>query len=113
MVYRPKSLLERLELLRQYGADLAQWRDLSLDDYLRSRTTRYAVERLLFLVAGTVLDMLDHVLSARHEVVSDSYEEIVTNARTGTALISSDLHGCATRAGRISQCARPRVRRPR
>ena len=85
MVYRPKSLLERLELLRQYGADLTQWRDLSLDDYLRSRTTRYAVERLLFLVAGTVLDMLDHVLSARHEVVSDSYEEIVTNARTGTA----------------------------
>ena len=43
------------------------------------------MERLLFLVAGTVLDMLDHVLSARHEVVSDSYEEIVTNARTGTA----------------------------
>ena len=49
MVYRPESLLERLELLRQYGADLTQWRDLSLDDYLRSRTTRYAVERLLFL----------------------------------------------------------------
>ena len=92
MVYRPKSLLERLELLRQYGADLAQWRDLSLDDYLRSRTTRYAVERLLFLVAGTVLDMLDHVLSARHEVVSDSYEEIVTNAHRH-ALISSDLYG--------------------
>ena len=92
MVYRPKSLLERLELLRQYGADLTQWRDLSLDDYLRSRTTKYAVERLLFLVAGTVLDMLDHVLSARHEVVSDSYEEIVTNAHRH-ALISSDLYG--------------------
>ena len=29
MVYRPESLLERLELLRQYGADLTQWRDLS------------------------------------------------------------------------------------
>jgi uncharacterized protein YutE (UPF0331/DUF86 family) len=92
MVYRPESLLERLELLRQYGADLTQWRDLSLDDYLRSRTTKYAVERLLFLVAGTVLDMLDHVLSARHEVVSDSYEEIVTNAHRH-ALISSDLYG--------------------
>ena len=31
MVYRSESLLERLELLRQYGADLTQWRDLSLD----------------------------------------------------------------------------------
>lgn len=65
MVYRPRSLLERLELLRQYGADLSQWRDLSLDDYLRSRTTRYAVERLLFLVAGTVLDILARGIQRR------------------------------------------------
>ena len=92
MVYRPRSLLERLELLRQYGADLAQWKSLSLDDYLASRTTRYAVERLLFLIAGSVLDILDHVLSARHEVVSDTYEEILTNARRN-AVISPDLHG--------------------
>ena len=92
MVYRPRSLLERLELLRQYGADLSQWRSLSLDDYLASRTTRYAVERLLFLIAGSVLDILDHVLSARHEVVSDTYEEILTNAHRHT-LISGDLYG--------------------
>ena len=92
MVYRPRSLLERLELLRQYGADLSQWRDLSLDDYLRRRTTRYAVERLLFLIAGSVLDILDHVLSARHEVVSDTYEEILTNAHRH-ALLSADLYG--------------------
>ena len=91
MVYRPRSLLERLELLRQYGADLSQWRSISLDDYLADRTTRYAVERLLFLIAGNVLDILDHVLSARHEVVSDTYEEILTNARRH-ALISVDLH---------------------
>ena len=92
MVYRPRSLLERLELLRQYGADLAQWKSLSLDDYLASRTTRYAVERLLFLIAGSVLDILDHVLSARHEVVSDTYEEILTNARRHD-LLSADLYG--------------------
>lgn len=91
MVYRPESLLERLELLRQYGADLSQWRGLSLDDYLQSRTTRYAVERLLFLIAGAVLDILDHVLSARHDVVSDTYEEILTNSHRH-ALISSDLY---------------------
>lgn len=92
MVYRPRSLLERLELLRQYGADLSQWGSLSLDDYLASRTTRYAVERLLFLIAGGVLDILDHVLSARHEVVSDTYEEILTNARRHD-LLSADLYG--------------------
>ena len=60
MVYRPKSLLERLELLRQYG----------------------------FISGSTCWTMC----CARHEVVSDSYEEIVTNAHRH-ALISSDLYG--------------------
>ena len=47
---------------------------------------------MLFLIAGSVLDILDHVLSARHEVVSDTYEEILTNAHRH-ALISADLYG--------------------
>ncbi len=92
MVHRPSALSERMELLRQYGADLSQWRGLSLDGYLASRTTHYAVERVLFLIAETVLDMLDHVLSARHEIVSNSYEEILLNARR-QGLISSELYG--------------------
>lgn len=92
MVYRPRALAERLELLRQYGADLLQWQGLSLDGYLASRTTHYAVERVLFLIAETILDMLDHVLSARHEVVSHSYEETLLNAHRH-GLISSSLYG--------------------
>ena len=93
MVYRPRTLMERLELLRQYGADLSQWHGLSLNDYLASRTTHYAFERVLFLIAETVLDMLDHVLSARYEIVSDTYEEIILNAHRN-GLISSNLYGC-------------------
>lgn len=96
MVYRPRTLMERLELLRQYGADLSQWQGLSLADYLASRTTHYAVERVLFLIAETVLDMLDHVLSARHEIVSDTYEEIILNAHRN-GLIESLRFAARTR----------------
>ena len=83
MVYRPDSVAKRLERLREYRVDLAQWRDLSLDEYLASRTTRYAVERLLHLVAEAVLDILDHLLSAQQEIVSDTYEDVLSNAHRG------------------------------
>ena len=83
MVYRPDSVAKRLEKLRAYRADLAQWRDLSLDEYLADRTTRYAVERLLHLISEAVLDILDHLLSAKHEIVSDTYEDVLSNAHRG------------------------------
>lgn len=83
MVYRPDSVAKRLEKLRQYQRDLAQWRDLSLDEYLADRTTRYAVERLLHLMAESVLDILDHLLSAKREIVSDTYEDVLSNAHHG------------------------------
>ena len=75
--------IERLEKLRAYRADLAQWRNLSLDEYLADRNTRYAVERLLHLVWEAVLAILDHLLSAKQEIVSDTYEDVPSHARRG------------------------------
>lgn len=83
MVYRPDSVAKRLEKLREYQGDLAQWRDLSLDEYLADRTRRYAVERLLHLIAEAALDILDHLLSAKQETVSDTYEDVLSNAHRG------------------------------
>ena len=83
MVYRPDSVAKRLEKLREYRGDLAQWRDLSLSEYLAERNTRYAVERLLHLMAESVLDILDHLLSAKQEIVSDTYEDVLSNAYRG------------------------------
>ncbi|MDE0026419.1 MAG: DUF86 domain-containing protein [Spirochaetaceae bacterium] len=83
MVYRPDSVAKRLEKLREYQGDLAQWRDLSLDEYLADRNTRYAVERLLHLTAEAALDILDHLLSAKQEIVSDTYEDVLSNAHRG------------------------------
>ncbi len=91
MVYRPDSVARRLEKLREYRGDLAQWRDLSLDEYLADRTPRYAVEWLLHLIAEVVLDILDHLLSATREIVSDTYEDVLSNAHRG-GLLTEDRY---------------------
>ena len=91
MVYRPDSVAKRLEKLRGYRVDLAQWRDLSLDEYLADRNTRYAVERLLHLISEAVLDILDHLLSAKQEIVSDTYEDVLSNAHRG-GFLSEDRY---------------------
>ena len=93
MVYRPDSVAKRLEKLRGYRVDLAQWRDLALDEYLADRNTRYAVERLLHLIAEAVLDILDHLLSAKQEIVSDTYEDVLSNARRGGFLTEERYRG--------------------
>lgn len=80
MVYRKESLIRRIEKLREYKHDLMEFGDLSFDDYLKDKKIRYSIERLLFLISENILDFLDHILSARYDTVSDSYEEIITNA---------------------------------
>jgi uncharacterized protein YutE (UPF0331/DUF86 family) len=81
MVFRPESILRRLERLREYAADLGAWRTLSLADYVADRHIRYSVERVLHLTTEVILDILDHVLSTKHDVVSDTYEDVLVNAR--------------------------------
>jgi len=92
MVYRPESLIRRLEKLREYARDLDELPVGGVDDYRENKTIRYAVERLLVLVAEVVIDVMDHLLSARHSVISDGYEEVLANARAN-ALISEELYG--------------------
>ena len=92
MVYRPESLLRRVETLREYARDLDDLPIAGFADYEGNKTIRYAVERLLVLVAEVVIDILDHLLSARHSVISDGYEEVRANARAN-ALISEELYG--------------------
>jgi len=95
MVYRKAGLLKRLEKLREYNADLHALGLTELDVFLSDKTVRYAVERLLFLVAENILDFLDHILSARFETVSESYEEIITNARRQGVLDDALPYSCS------------------
>lgn len=80
MVYRRESLLKRLEKLREYRHDLKELSDISFEGYLKDKKLKYSTERLLFLISENILDFLDHVLSARFEIVSESYEDIIDNA---------------------------------
>lgn len=80
MVYRKESLLRRTEKLKEYRHDLKEMEDISFDEYIRDRKTRYSIERLLFLISENILDFLDHILSSKFEIISDSYEDIIENA---------------------------------
>jgi len=91
MVYRKESLIKRLEKLKEFRHDLKELRDLSFDDYTKDRRTRYAIERLLFLISETIFDFLEHILSSKYEIVSDSYEEIIDNAY-GKGLLDKNLY---------------------
>ncbi|WP_156095567.1 type VII toxin-antitoxin system HepT family RNase toxin [Thermodesulfobacterium commune] len=82
--------ISRLGKLKEYRKDLLDLGDLSFEDYTKSRWLHYSVERLLFLIAESILDILDHVLAGKFQVVSDSYEDIIRNAY-GKGIIDKDL----------------------
>ncbi len=80
MVYRREELLKRIEKLKEYRHDLKEMQTISFDEYIKDRKARYCIERLLFLIAENILDFLDHILSSKFEMISDSYEEIIEKA---------------------------------
>ncbi len=80
MFYRKESLIKRIEKLKEYRNDISELKSFTFEEYLKDKKTKYSTERLLFLICENILDFFDHLLSSRFEVVSDSYEEIITNA---------------------------------
>ena len=80
MVYSRESLVKRIEKLKEYRHDLREMKDITLEYYLKDKKTKYSIERLLFLISENILDFLDHMLSARFEIISESYEDILENA---------------------------------
>ena len=78
--YRKESQMKRLMALRSYQQDLEEIGDISFESYIKDKKTKYAVERLLFLMCESILDFLDHLLSSRFNTVSNSYEDIIENA---------------------------------
>ncbi|MEW6067191.1 MAG: DUF86 domain-containing protein [Nitrospirota bacterium] len=80
MVYKRESLLKRIEKLREYRHDLKKMSDITFEQYIKDKRIKYSIERLLFLISENVLDFLDHILSSRFEIISESYEDIIENA---------------------------------
>ncbi len=80
LVYRKEALSKRIEKLKEYRNDLYLFQGVSYDEYLHDKKIRYCIERLLFLLCENILDFLDHILSAKYQIVSNSYEDIIDNA---------------------------------
>lgn len=92
MVYRPESVRDRLSRLEIFLNDL---QELAVSDrraFAKDSERRYAVERLLQLIAESAMDILDHVLSTRHGCLSETAEEVFSNAHTH-GLLSDGLYG--------------------
>jgi len=80
LVYRRETLIKRIEKLREYRHDLKRMSDIAFEQYVQDKQIKYSIERLLFLISENILDFLDHILSSRFEIVSESYEDIIENA---------------------------------
>ena len=80
MVYRRESLVKQIEKLKEYYRDIESYKDLPFEEYLADKRCKYAIERLLFLIAENILDFLDHLLSTRFSIVSEGYENILENS---------------------------------
>ena len=91
MVFRKESLIKRIEKLKEYRHDLKEFGEISYNDYLKNKQIRYTIERILFLISENILDFLDHILSSRFEIISDSYEDIVSNAHE-QGVITDELY---------------------
>ncbi len=66
--------------MREYRHDLKQMSDITFEQYVKDKRTKYSIERLLFLISENILDFLDHILSSQFEIISESYEDIIENA---------------------------------
>jgi len=80
VVYRRESLIKRIEKLKEYYSDIESYGEISLEEYLSDKKCKYAIERLLFLIAEDILDFLDHILSAKFSILSEGYEHILENS---------------------------------
>ncbi len=91
MVYRKSTLIKRIEKLREYKNDLISLKIKDLNEYLQDKKIRYSTERLLFLIAEGIIDFLDHILTAKYEIVSSGYEDVIRNAYENS-LISDNIY---------------------
>jgi uncharacterized protein YutE (UPF0331/DUF86 family) len=91
MVYRRESVLKRIGKLREYLEDLRLYGAMTVGEFKAAKTERYAVERILFLIAECVIDVLDHFLSTKYGITSEGYEDVIDNAMEN-GVIGAELY---------------------
>ena len=100
VVYNKTTAIRMLEKLKEYNRDLEVFVDISLSEYKINRISKYAIERIVFLITENVLDILEHYLSGKYKILSDTYEEIIENSFSNK-VISQDLYNSLKGIGKF------------
>jgi uncharacterized protein YutE (UPF0331/DUF86 family) len=68
------ELLQRkIKLLEEDLAKLKDYREISLEEYLKNQETQLVVERLLEKITGRLIDINYHILKEEYETMPEDY----------------------------------------
>lgn len=89
---REELVRRKLALLHGYARELAEHRDVTLDEYVRGGPTRRATERLLQLIVEVAADINTHLVTEVEGMPPTGYtDSFAAAARIGA--ISAELAG--------------------
>ncbi len=77
MVFRKKSVLERLKKLETVLARLKEKEGFGLEEYRQNTDLQWIVERGLEIASSTILDLGNHILAGVFQTPAEEYEEIL------------------------------------
>lgn len=66
-------LRRKIKLLEENLARLKDFREISLEDYLKDDKTQLMVERLLERITGRLIDINYHILKEEYEIMPEDY----------------------------------------
>lgn len=66
-------LRRKIKLLEEDLAKLKDYREMSLEEYLKNQETQLVVERLLEKITGRLIDINYHVLKEEYEIMPEDY----------------------------------------
>ena len=92
MVLRPETILVRLQELDRILRELRKYEDLTWDEFIKSLSQRWIVERGLMAAAAMIFDVADHILGGHFGQYAESYEQSLEMLHD-VRVFSDDLYG--------------------
>ena len=66
-------ILRKIKLLEEDLAQLKNYKDLNIEEYLNNKEVQLVVERLLEKVTGRLIDINYHILREEYEIMPEDY----------------------------------------
>ena len=91
MVLKPEAILARLKKLDRILEELDQYRDLTWEEFVKSLSQRWIVERGLIAAAAMIFDVADNILGGHFGQYAESYEDSLEMLRD-LEVVPEDLY---------------------